>query len=121
MITHDYHHKPINPDELQDLRGIADVCLSDISLDEYPNLLVFPDSFESYDRDFGRKVIYRVEKDAKELCTNSIIGFIGRNNTRLSIHSRFANDGENDYFVHYMLQRVAKINLFTLQHTYKRG
>lgn len=117
MITHDYHRKPINPDELLDLRGIADVSISDITLDEYPNLLVFPDSFESYDRDFGKKVICHVEKDGKELCTNSIIGFIGRNNTHLSIHSRFADDGKNDYFVHHMLQRIAKINLFNLQHT----
>ena len=117
MITSDYHRKSINPDELQDLRGIADVGISDIKLDEYPNLLVFPDSFETYDRDFGRKVICHVENEGKELCTNSIIGFIGRNDTHLSIHSRFANDGDNDYFVHYMLQRIAKINLFNLHHT----
>ena len=117
MITSDYHRKAISPEELQDLKGIADVGISDITLDEYPNLLVFPDSFETYDKDFGRKVICHVEKDCRELCTNSIIGFIGRNKTHLSIHSRFAGDGENDYFVHYMLQRIAKIHLFNLQHT----
>ncbi len=117
MITSDYHRKPIDPDELQDLKAIADVGISDISLDDYPNLLVFPDSFESYDRDFGKKVICSISDDGKTLYTNSIVGFIGRNSTHLSIHSRFANDREEDYFLHYMLQKVAKINLFSLQHT----
>ena len=91
--------------------------ISDITLDDYPNLLVFPDSFERYDRDLGKKVICNIINDGKEIYTNSIVGFIGRNKTHLSIHSRFANDGEEDYFLHYMLQRVAKINLFSLQHT----
>ena len=117
MITSDYHRKTINPEELQDLKEIADVGISDITLEDYPNLLVFPDSFESYDRDFGGKVICNIINDEKELYTNSIVGFIGRNKTHLSIHSRFADDGDADYFLHYMLQKVARINLFSLQHT----
>ena len=117
MIISDYHRKAINPDELQDLKGIADVGISDITLEDYPNLLVFPDSFDSYDRDFGKKVICHVINNDKELYTNSIVGFIGRNKTHLSIHSRFANDGAEDYFLHYMLQKVARINVFSLQHT----
>lgn len=117
MITSDYHRKPIDPKELQDLKVIADVGISDIKLEDYPNLLVFPDSFDTYDRDFGKKVVCNVMNDGKELCTNSIVGFIGRNKTHLSIHSRFADDGKEDFFLHYMLQKVAKINLFSLQHT----
>lgn len=117
MITSDYHRKSINPEELQDLKEIADVGISDITLEDYPNLLVFPDSFESYDRDFGGKVICNIINDEKELYTNSIVGFIGRNKTHLSIHSRFADNGNADYFLHYMLQKVARINLFSLQHT----
>ena len=117
MITSDYHRIAIDPKELQDLKAISNVGISDITLDECPNLLVFPDSFERYDRDFGKKVICSVSGDGKTLYTNSIVGFIGRNNTHLSIHSRFANDGKEDFFLHYMLQKVAKINLFSLQHT----
>jgi 5-methylcytosine-specific restriction endonuclease McrBC regulatory subunit McrC len=117
LITSDYHKKAINPDEFQDLKAIADVGISAITLEEYPNLLVFPDSFESYDRDFGNKVICNILNEGKELYTNSIVGFIGRNKTHLSIHSRFSNDGDEDYFLHYMLQKVASINLFSLQHT----
>lgn len=117
MITSDYHRKAINPEELKDLMDIADVGISDITLEDYPNLLVFPDSFESYDRDFGKKVICNVINDGKVLYTNSMVGFVGRNKTHLSIHSRFADDSDEDYFLHYMLQKVSSINLFRLQHT----
>lgn len=115
MITKDYNRTAINPEELQDLKAIADVGISEITLEDYPNLLIFPDSFQSYDRDFGNKVICNIINEGKVFSTNSIVGFIGRNNTHLSIHSRFA-DGEKDYFLHYMLQKVAKINLFDLNH-----
>jgi 5-methylcytosine-specific restriction endonuclease McrBC regulatory subunit McrC len=117
LITSDYSIANITPDELDDLRVIADVEISNISLEDYPNLLVFPDSFSRYNRDFGKKVICSIADEGRKLCTNSMVGFIGRNNTHLSIHSRFADNGKEDFFLHYMLQKVAKINLFNLQHT----
>ncbi len=120
MITRDYNYRNplhINSEELEDLRAIADVKISNITLEDYPNLLVFPDSFKEYDRDFGNAVICNIEDEEKILKTNSIVGFIGRNNTHLSIHSRFSDDGKEDFFLHYMLQKIAKINLFNLQHT----
>lgn len=118
VITSDYNNGiEISPKELDDLKVIADVEISNISLEDYPNLLVFPDSFKEYDRDFGKKVIFKIEDEGKKLHTNSIVGFIGRNNTHLSIHSRFANNSNEDFFLHYMLQKVAKINLFNLRHT----
>ena len=118
IITHDYNSGiAINPDALQDLNAIADVEISNITLDDYPNLLVFPDSFRSFDRDFGKKVIFEISSEGTQLKTNSIVGFIGRNQTHLSIYSRFADNGKEDYFLHYMLQKVAKVNLFSLQHT----
>ena len=117
MITKDYSKTYITPEELDDLRVIADVEISNITLDDYPNLLVFPDSFTSYDRDLGKKVVCQIEDEGKLLATNSIVGFVGRNKTHLSIHSRFTESGKEDFFLHYMLQKVAKINLFNLQHT----
>lgn len=117
IVTSDYSKATINPDELQDLKGIADVIISNITLDDCPNLLVFPDSFNSYDRDLGKKVVCNIIDEGKAIYTNSMVGFIGRNDTQLSIHSRFAKNGEEDYFLHYMLQKVAKINLFNLKHT----
>lgn len=118
MITRDYNGgTDITLEELDDLRVIADVEISNITLDDYPNLLVFPDSFASYDRDLGKKVVCHIEEDGKLLATNSIVGFVGRNKTHLSIHSRFTESGKEDFFLHYMLQKVAKVNLFNLHHS----
>lgn len=117
MITYDYHTCGINSEETEDLRAIADIEISKIKLEEYPNLLIFPDSFDVYDRDFGKDFICRITNDSQSLVTNSIVGFVGRNNTHLAIHSRFAPKGSEDYFLHYMLQKVAKINLLSLQYT----
>lgn len=115
MITSDYSSKKISPDELEDLSKIADVTISNITLDDYPNLLVFPDSFNSYDKGFGIKSICSIKEE--RLSTNSIIGFVGKNKTHLSIHSRFAEKSNKDYFLHYMLQKIAKVNLLNLQHS----
>ncbi len=122
MITEDYNHGELISDEaLLDLQQISNVEISSIKLEEHPNLLVFPDSWDQYDRDFRNKVICNVAQDEEghKLYTNSIVGFVGRNGTHLSIHSRFANGGNSkqDYFLHYMLRRVAQISLFHLDHT----
>lgn len=117
MITSDYHSTPILPAELPDLRAIADVKISALSFNDYPDLLVFPDSLESYDSDFGNKVICNIIDGGKTLSTNCIVGFIGRNQTRLTIRSRFANAEKDDFFLHYMLRQVASVNLFNLRHT----
>ena len=116
MITYDYSQAPISLDERRDLEAIAGVRIEDITIEDYPNLLVFPDSFDSYDRDLARKEVCAISPDGSELSTNSIVGFVGRNKTHLSIHSRFAKAGEKDFFLHYMLQRVARVNLFNLPH-----
>lgn len=34
----------------------------------------------------------------------------------LSIHSRFATDTKQDFFLHYMLQKVLRINLVNMLH-----
>ena len=117
MITQDFSKAHIESEELNDLKSIADVVISNITLDDYTNLLVFPDSFNSYDRDLGSKVVCNIADDGRTIYTNSLVGFIGRNHTHLSIHSRFAEDSKEDFFLHYMLQKVAKINLFNLQHS----
>ena len=56
-----------------------------------------------------------------ELTTHNIAGFIGTQNTLLSIRSRFAHDNGDDYFLHYMLQKVFNINISTLEHTTNRN
>lgn len=56
-----------------------------------------------------------------KLTTYNIAGFVGTQNTLLSIRSRFAQDNCDDYFLHYMLQKVFNINISTLEHTTDRN
>ncbi len=57
--------------------------------------------------------------DNNILTTNNIMGFIGLNGSELTIQSRFADDKDDkqDYFLHYMLQKVFSINLYDLEHS----
>lgn len=48
------------------------------------------------------------------------MGFVGIGDTRLRIYSRFAKEDEQDFFLHYMLQRVFAVNLFDLQYNSAR-
>ena len=81
---------------------------------ENDNLLIFPsDLNKSKDIDKS-KTIFNIYND--KILTNNLMGFIGYNDTQIKITSRFATD-KNDYFLHYMLQKVLCLNIFDLQHS----
>ena len=81
---------------------------------ENDNLLIFPsDLNKSKDIDKS-KTIFNIYND--KILTNNLMGFIGYNDTQIKITSRFASN-ENDYFLHYMLQKVLCLNIFDLQHS----
>lgn len=102
-------------------------------LKDNPDLLVFPQSFADTDDDIGGLSILNVRDcvyDAHGNCvslkvyTGNMMGFVGVNDTSVSIHSRFvheegsANSDEKykDYFLYYMLQKVLSINVMRLEH-----
>ena len=78
------------------------------------SLLVFPESLNAYGDKIGDSTIIDIQGDA--VSTGNLMGFVGSRQTMLRIHSRFDND-ENDYFMHYMLERVFSVNLFDLRHS----
>ncbi|MXV38039.1 restriction endonuclease [Flavobacteriaceae bacterium Ap0902] len=80
-----------------------------------PNLLVFPQSLGQHKDDVEKPKIFSLRES--KLTTNNLMGFVGRNSSQLTIASRFANDDHNDYFMHYMLQKVFAINLLDFEQT----
>ena len=80
-----------------------------------PNLLVFPQALGYHGDDIGEGVIISLYDN--KISTNNIMGFVGVNQTQIDIRSRFAKINDEDYFLHYMLQKVFSINLFDIQHT----
>jgi 5-methylcytosine-specific restriction enzyme subunit McrC len=99
---------------IADLSAIANRNLLDLQK-ENPDLLVFPHSFNKYRDDVEKPHIFSL--DNENLTTYNLMGFIGRNSTQLTISSRFAKDESNDYFLHYMLQKVFSINLLKFDQT----
>ena len=99
---------------LDNLKKLSERPLCELDLEEHPHLLVFPQDFKTQGDDIGKERIFTVEGNL--LKTGNIMGFVGYRGTQVRIHSRFANDDDRDYFLHYMLQRVFAINLFDLKY-----
>ena len=98
---------------LANLQKIAEKPIEQLSLEDHPNLLIFPQNLEEYGDKIGKQTVFEVKEG--KLCTKNIMGFIGYRDTKVRIHSRFAQV-EDDYFLHYMLQKVFSINLFDLKY-----
>ena len=98
---------------LETLKKLAEPTIAKLSLEDHPNLLIFPQDLDVYGDKIGDAHIFEIKND-KSIVTGNIMGFIGCGNTKVSISSRFAHDN-NDYFLHYMLRKVFAINMFDLQ------
>jgi 5-methylcytosine-specific restriction endonuclease McrBC regulatory subunit McrC len=99
---------------ISDLSSIANKNLIDLQK-ENPDLLVFPQALGQYRDDVEKSHIFSL--DEENLTTYNLMGFVGRNSSQLTISSRFAKDDNNDYFLHYMLQKVFSINLLKFDQT----
>ena len=87
----------------EDLRALSSSTIGELMADEECEVLVWPNSInEGYD-ELKDQYIFRItEKDGKtidSLTTNNVVGFIGKGNTDICIHSRFASSNDNDFFL----------------------
>jgi len=80
-----------------------------------PDLLVFPQSLGVYHDDLEKSPVFSLSDNY--LTTFNVMGFVGRNETQLTISSRFTKNDRRDYFLHYMLQKVFSINLLKFDQT----
>jgi 5-methylcytosine-specific restriction endonuclease McrBC regulatory subunit McrC len=103
---------------LDNFQRIANVRISDIEFKENQNLLLFPHSMSQHGDRIGEERIFSLQNST--LTTGNIMGFIGVNESELKIQSRFAKKDGEDYFLHYMLQKVFSINMFDLKHSYNQ-
>lgn len=107
--------KDISESDRNGLYTIANIAIGNLSLNDNPNLLVFPRDLDYYGDKIGESQIITVNKE--KIFTGNVMGFVGVNDMQLDIKSRFAKDCPQDYFLHYMLQKVFSINLFDIKHT----
>lgn len=104
----------IDISNINDLAHLANCTLTEL-LNENNDLLIFPQSLGIYGDDIEKRRIFSLHQN--NLQTYNLMGFVGRNDTQLTISSRFAPNDQKDYFLHYMLQRVFAVNLFDFDQT----
>ena len=102
--------RELSDNEANKLLRYAGCGLKKLCLDN-PSLLLFPDSLGGLGDDINEPLYSIVEK---KLWTGNIVGFWGVDGVNVRIHSRFDSD-ERQYFFHYMLQRIAGVNVFDLK------
>lgn len=104
------------------LQNISNRKISELLDDSGNELLIYPHSFSQCEDEMGSQYLFSLQTNCKEnkctkviLETGNMVGFIGVNGQSISIHSRFSNN-EEDFFLHYMLQKVLCINVVDLSH-----
>ncbi len=80
-----------------DLNIIGNKSIAKI-VEDNPDLLVFPHMLGQYRDGIEDLRICWYNSATNRLCTGNIMGFVGVNDTQLTIRSRFARHGE-DYFL----------------------
>ena len=113
MRITDNQHKIIKEDFVAEYPKISQLLLDRTlgNLSQEDNIFIFPSDLEySPDLDKDQKILETVNREIK---TGNVIGFLGYSQERLTISSRFSNESD-DYFLHYLLQKVLNINLNSL-------
>ena len=103
---------------LKNLEWLSAKPIGELTVEENPNLLVFPQCLNEYKDGSSSQYIFTLRGNS--IHTGNIMGFVGYKNTRIRIHSRFAKSDKQDFFLHYMLQKVFAVNLFDLKYTSDR-
>lgn len=112
-----------NIEQYLSLQEIANKPISGLLSETGSNLLVYPHSFYQCKDENDKQSLLSLQLHYKDnqctkviLETGNIAGFISVNGQSLSICSRFAKTAEQDFFLHYMLQKVLCINLVSMPH-----
>ncbi len=120
IVVEDYGRVQIPDNDLKNISPIADKDIKTL-IEKNDILLVFPHCLSSNNDGIdenGKRICTIQEEDGNfYLSASDIMGFVGCNGTELTIHSRFAKNDKDDYFLHYMVQKVLNINLFDLPHS----
>lgn len=108
--------------DIQFLKRLSSCTLEELNSKEDGGILVWPHSFEEHDKDLkDMKVVECVEKDKviASLHTGNLVGWIGDGKVQVEINSRFShntdNNGEQDYFLYYMLSKVFRMNIVNME------
>lgn len=105
------------------LQNIANRNVAELENEYGRDLLIYPYSFGECEDEIGQQKLFSMKtiwegRQCKKvhLETSNLVGFIGIGGQSVSIHSRFSQNPDEDFFLHYMLQKVLYINVVDLLH-----
>ena len=113
MRITDNQHKIVKEEFVEEYPKLSNLLLDRTleSLSQDERVFIFPNDLKnSPDLEKDQKIFETVNQEIK---TGNVIGFLGYGQERLTISSRFSIKGD-DYFLHYLLQKVLHINLTSL-------
>ncbi len=117
-LTDNSISEPFSRMQLSSLFPFANKTI-DALCKENDGLLLFPQCIRNSEDKIGDSPIFDIvntdKPDDVRLVTGNVMGFIGVDNMQINIKSRF-DDGSENFFLHYMLQKVMSYNLFDLGH-----
>lgn len=105
----------VEKEDFGNIKQIAGRRISDLMSTAGNELWLFPRENDRYGDRIENATVFTL--DGNRLTTGNIMGFIGCGGTEVTIHSRFSQKYENDYFMQYLLQKVFAINVFDLNHS----
>lgn len=117
-LTDNQRGQEISMLEIEDFLLLANKDIRKLC-EENKRLLVFPHSLDMSNDKIEYNPLFVVDDYKQEpikVRTGNIMGFIGTNGKKMRIRSRFDQNENNDFFLHYMLQKVLSFNLFDLNY-----
>ena len=113
MRITDNQHKIVKEEFVEEYPKLSNLLLDRTleSLSQDERVFIFPNDLKnSPDLERDQKIFETVNQKIK---TGNVTGFLGYDQERLTISSRFSSESD-DYFLHYLLQKVLHINLTSL-------
>lgn len=114
IADNDYKGVSIDKSDIENIKQFANKKIKYLKEN---NLFIL--SKNSFKDDIENSDIIELDEVNNKIYSNNIMGFIGYNDTQIKITSRFASEDE-DYFLHYMLQKVFYSNIFNWEYTTER-
>jgi len=120
---------------IEDLKPYSSKSLKTL-IKENPNLLIFPQNIEESEDKISDSVLFEIDCDFDRLNhrektavqtesltvqTSNLMGFFSVKKTSVTIHSRFDDSFDGDYFLHYMLSKVFFPNIVDLPQNSTNG
>jgi len=115
-----FKNQEITAELRERLKRFSDVNISQL-IEGNKGLLIYPPKLDEHKDGIGKASLFSLHGN-DEIETGNILGFIGfqdpsgdpAHDARLDITSRF-DKGRNNFFLHYILQKVLALNIFDLK------